>query len=186
MKKGFLAKLKDSLKEKKVIMDLCAKYKAEFVPVSENEVVVAIPRQLSPEVEAQFRDKLSGAKKITFTEAPKIQTRINIDNIVQKTSHEGGHLHPDMEHRSMTITLNGVPEDSPVWSTLSQILRQDGFFDSWKFVRDGQETVVLASTLNDMEKNNASGKTIREEDITDLKISLANANTIDDILKAMG
>ena len=185
MSKEFFDKLKGNLRQAKSILAFCNKYRAEFLPLKEG-YIVAVPRKLDPDAEAEFRALVPEAKQVQFMESPKIQTRMNVDNLIRRAQPQDANIEPDLDHRSITIALGGVPETDPVWGDMSEALKCDGYFDSWKFIINGQETTVIAKMVDVMAKNKAGRtKTINEGDITDLKIGLANAQSIDDILKVM-
>ena len=117
---------------------------------------------------------------------PKAQTQFNVQNLLRRAQPETARIVPDYEHRSITIELGGIGDDDPVWGEVSQALKRDGFFDSWKFVINGKEIKVDPKLTDELVKNQKQRTTsISETDVTDLKIGLANAQTVDDILKMM-
>jgi hypothetical protein len=185
MRKDFLKDLKSNLKTAKSILNFCSKNKAEFLPTREG-YMVAVARKLSPEQEAEFKSMLPDERPVEFAECPKLQTKINVENIIQRLNPTKGLVTPDLENRAVKVELEGVPEDHPVWGEIGDVLKADGFFDTWKFIGDGQEINVISKMVDEVAKNKGKRTTlINENDITDLKISLANAQSIDDILKAM-
>lgn len=186
MNKDFFNNLKGTMKTAKAILSFCIKHRAEFLPLGKN-YVLTVARKLDEAAEAEFR-ALVPDREVTFIESPKIQTRINLENILSRTRPQQASIsEPDIEHRSVTVNMEGVPESDPAWGEISDVLRKDGFFDSWKFVIDGQEHEVIAKMIDEVAKNKEGHRrNIGDDDITDLKISLANAQTVDDILKAMG
>ena len=185
MKKDFFADLKKNMKIAKSILAYCNKYKAELLPIKEG-FVVAVPKKLAQEEEDELRAIIPD-EPCHFEVAPKSQTHTNLMNLIHRAHPEDGKVLPDLEHRSITIELAGVREDDPVWGEISEALKRDGFFDAWKFVIEGKEVCVLPKMIDELAKNRNQRSTgISETDITDLKISLGNAQTIDDILKAIG
>jgi hypothetical protein len=187
MNKEFFDKLKGNMKTAKAVLVFCNEHRAEFTP-SPDGYTVAVPRKLDPAVETELT-KLLPDKPITFVESPKIRTRINLQNLINRTKPQKVEVsEPDQERRTVTISMEGIAEDDPVWDEMSDVLHKDGFFDSWKFNCDGQEREVVAKLIEVIAKDKATARqrTIGEDDITDLKISLGNAQTVDDILKAMG
>ena len=95
----------------------------------------------------------------------------------------------DIEHPcegTLVIEAEGVPEDDPVWGEVSKVIRSDGYFESWKYVIEGNEVKVIPDVMDAVSSRKGRDTAINEGDITDLKISLGNAQTVDDILKAMG
>ena len=112
---------------------------------------------------------------------------MHIETLIQRARPQGGDIKPDIESRELTIDLKGINDEHPIWADLSDVLRRDGFFSAWHFIADGKEIHVLPKMVDEVAKNQEknNGKAINASDITDLKISLANAQSIDDILKAM-
>jgi len=187
MNKEFFDKLKGNMKTAKAVLVFCNEHQAEFMPTSKG-YTVAVPRKLDPAAETELK-ALIPDKPITFVEAPKIRTRIAIENMIHRAKPQKAEVsEPDREQRTVTISMEGIAEDDPVWDEMSSVLHKDGFFDSWKFNCDGDEREVVAKLIEVIAKNKATARqrTIGEDDITDLKISLGNAQTVDDILKAMG
>jgi hypothetical protein len=188
MKKEFFSKLKENMKAAKNILAFCTKHRAELLPVDKGYMVF-VAHELTQEAEAELRGLIpdSESAEIKFEVAPKLQTKMNVENLIRRAQPKDGKVLPDLDHRSITIELEGVADGDPVWGEMSEVLKRDGFFDSWKFVIEGQEVSVLPKMSEELAKNrNQRATGISETDITDLKISLGNAQTIDDILKAIG
>jgi hypothetical protein len=186
MKKDFINKLKENLRAAKSILAFCNKHQAEILPTSEG-FIVHVPRKLEATDEAELQALIPDKKPVHFEVSPKIQTKMNIDNLIHRAQPSDVDITPDLEHRTITIKLEGVGKDEPVWGELSEALKMDGYFDSWKFIVEGKEVNVLPKMSEELAKNQSQHtKGITDSDITDLKIGLANAQTVDDILKAIG
>jgi hypothetical protein len=174
---------KVTLETARAILAFCEKYNAECV-THDNTYHFVVPGELSADAKKEITGILKGMALTSFI-GPKFQTRDSIDSIINRIDNNGGSYKTDIEHRSMTIVVDGVNEDRALINSLSCVLKNDGFFDSWKLVINGIETKVFAGVIDEMAKNNTRTASIREENITDLKIALANAITADDLLAAI-
>jgi hypothetical protein len=187
MNKDFYDKLKGSLKTAKAILTFCSKHRAEFLENGKDGYMVFVAKKLATEVEEELRSLVANGKTIAFKEAPKLQTQTQVQSLISRAHPDAAMVKPDLDQRTLFISMDGVEESHPVWGQLTEALKKDGFFESWKLVANGHETRVIASTVDDLAKNTAGkDKAISEDDVTNLKISLGSAQTVDDILKAIG
>ena len=186
MKKKFFDQLKQNMKKAQSILSFCTKHQAEFLPVRDG-FILTIPQELSESEENEFKSIVQEDNlKIQFHVAPKNQTRRSIESLIYRARPTGGDIQPNLETRSISIKLDGVDKHSAIWGDLSEILKKDGFFKSWQFWINGEEHNVLSEVNEEVFKNQKrEGKTISDDNITDLKIGLAQAQSVDDILKAM-
>jgi len=184
MNKEYFDKMKSDLRAAKAILAFCVRNRAEFLP-RPTGVILITPRKLSEEAQVEFKGLLPGNPPVEFAEMPKLQTKMNLENILGRAKTKDAKVIPDLDHRTITIELEGIPESDGVWAELSETLKQDGYFDDWKFIVEGHEVKVIAK-IAEMAKKTTRETFINDTDITDLKISLANAQSIDDILKAIG
>ena len=185
MKKKFFDSLKTDMKIAQKILRFCQDNRAEFHP-SKKGYMIVVPRPLGETLEEELRCMVPDGAEVEFVEAPKEQTRNNLVNLLRRVQPSNLKVEPDMDGRTIVIEAYGVPESDPVWGELSQVLRKDGYFESWKYVIEGNEVKVFPDVMDAMASRKGRNTAINEGDITDLKISLGNAQTVDDILKAMG
>lgn len=183
MKKKFYSDLKERMKKAQKILSFCTRNKAEFHPAEEGYVLL-IPTQLAPEVEAEFEEIVSGAK-VEFQVHPKLATKEHLDNLIIRARPETASVNPDLETRSVVIELGGVLKSDPVWGEMTEVLKKDGFFDTWTFVIEGEEHKIRPEIQDKIQENEKGRTVITNEAVTNLKIALGNAQTIDDILNAM-
>jgi len=184
-KKKFFDSLKTDMKVAQKILRFCQEHRAEFHPGRKGYTIV-VPRLLGKTLEEELRCLVPEGAEVDFIEAPKEMTRNNLMNLLRRVQPSSLKVEPDMEGRTIVIEANGVPESDPVWGEMSQVLRKDGYFESWKYVIEGNEVKVFPDVMDAMSSRKGRDTAINEGDITDLKISLSNAQTVDDILKAMG
>ena len=186
MNKEFYKNLKEEMKTAQSILRFCTKHQAEFLPIEKGFILIC-PRQLDAVHEDELKALLPPEQPIKFEVAPKSLTRELLTNLIQKAKPSAVESHLDVESRSISIRMDGVAEGEPVWNEISETLKKDGFFDSWQFIIEGKEVNVLPKISDEISKNkNNRTESINSEDQMNLKIDLANAQSLEDILKAMG
>jgi hypothetical protein len=84
--------------------------------------------------------------------------------------------------RHLWASLDGIPADDSFWEDLSKLLRNDGFFKSWTYIIDGVEYLIDPKIVFSTVKRDTQ---FTDDDMMNLRISLENAQTIDDILAAL-
>ena len=180
-------KLKKNLKTEQSLLAFSVKHKIEVLPTDKDCYLINLAKELAPSIEKELRALVGDTAQIEFKVAPKLRTELCVNKILHHTHPETAKVIPDIEHRTIVIEMTGPEDNDPVWGELTEVLKQDGFFSSWKFIANGKETCVESKLIEELVKNKEQHTGMIDDNaITDLKIGLANANTVDDILNMMG
>jgi hypothetical protein len=182
---NFFDDLKQDMKDRKAKLLFCNEHKAEYNPGPDGSLIVVSPEELSETVQEKFC-AMNPNRTLTFEVAPKKITLLTMETLLVRAQPSHIDLKPDLEHRTLVLETEGVDDSDSLWSKITDVLNQDGYFKSWQYVINGKVVQVLPKLTNEIVQNNLSKHTtINDGDVTDLKISLAKAQTVDDILKVM-
>jgi hypothetical protein len=162
-------------------LSACSKHEAE-ASYDDNAIVLRSPYDLAEEAKAEIAGTLPEGVTLKFIAAPKSSTITDIRNLLDSVHAPG---EATTEPGSATIRVEGIEEDHPVWGELSNVLRKDRFFKSWKFIVNGKEMVVNPKVVDEIEKNARLRARFGDDDMLNLKIALESTQDVNDFINSL-
>ena len=170
-----------------VLMEFCRRANIEPV-LDSDKLVLVCPDELTGNVKANIQGILGGSDvQFQFIVSPKPSTMKILGELVKEVEREAEPGSPGISRKEgrLIIDLKGVPESHPFWGRASSALKTDGFFKQWTFVIDGREVVVNAKVLAEQNLNAKFERKLDEDDVTNVKIALESAKSVDEFLASL-
>lgn len=203
----FQGMLEAAAKVMKPFLETMQEHDLLLQPHPQQPAFVAIGPRLTDEEQTELRETLTGTPlqgiPIYFVLGPKKSTLDGIMSTLNEASqyHQSriGMVPPEGgdQPEELRIDLLGKEPVDETWSKIHGILAKDSFIKRWS-VRVNGDIKFESSEIQHETSNKASKtviepkspkplreKVIQDDDITDVKISLGKANTVEDFIQEM-
>lgn len=113
------------------------------------------------------------ARDSDFIESPKSVTMHSIKMTLVECGVMTGVAVTKGRQLVINVNMPNPPEDHGIWAGITEILRKDGFFDSWKLITtEGERTIDMKLADTICKNKELRDTTIKEGDVIDLQILL--------------
>jgi len=157
--------------------------------LSPSGLTIVCPKLLDSKEESQLLSLIPEdiRPQIKFEEGPKPSTLNQFKNLVMSLGVVGSLNAALSGERRYKIIMSGDPSAENVdWSSLSDILKKDGYFDSWEAAFNGQVVLTYNRKIaEELQKNQSHDTFIRKDDILNLKILLGTEMDFDKLMEKL-
>jgi hypothetical protein len=173
----------------------CAKYRIEEIR-TENSIIFFCPDMPDKKIKIELIKMIPKNTKYQFVIGPKQSTidtlilmfnTLGINNLqILKSLEEmiknitAGNRHIDIQNNNVQI-----PDDSPFWNEIEQLLVRDGFYKTWTITLGNktitEKNIKIATEIS--KYHDIRDHAILEDDMVNLKISLGKEQDVLDFLK---
>jgi hypothetical protein len=118
-----------------------------------------------------------------FIEALKGSTAMELGFKIQASGGAVIKFVPKDHHIEMTVNGPQLPElDDPLWADVQEILKKDGYAQSWEIAINGDKIVYDEKMATEMASHKIRDREFTDEDMTDLKIMVETSGDVNDFL----
>jgi hypothetical protein len=90
---------------------------------------------------------------------------------------------PKNHHIELQVNGPQLPErDDPLWADVQEILKKDGYAQSWEIAINGEKIVYDEKMAIEMASHKIRDRAFTDEDMTDLKIMVETSGDVNDFL----
>jgi hypothetical protein len=121
-----------------------------------------------------------------FVEAIKASTGMELGFTVQAHGGVITKFIPKNHHVDISIQGTTLPElDDPLWIDIQEILKKDGYAQSWEIKVNDAKIVYDEKIAQEMASHKIRDREFTDGDMTDLKIMLETAGDVNDFLATL-
>lgn len=179
--------------EKKLIK-ICYDLKIEPAAFNRDKKIIFIcPKIPEEKIKINLVQMIPKDWRYEFVEGPKTITMETFAVILQQV---GVITPPEIKREDHKLTvkaqvqtragLDPLDRDHPVWDSITDLFKNDGFFNSWNVTLNDVTVSYDARIAKEVQnQHNIREISIREDEITDLKILLETTEDVNDFLKGL-
>lgn len=165
------------------LLQICLSNRVEIAVITDTVYFVS-----AHEMEQGFKEKC----RELVPDKLKVDFRVNIKpstgQMIANTISKLGAMQsaPDIQGKHLNVRIVGrvLIDPAPVWEKINDLIKNDGFFDSWTIILN-DETVHEYRPVYEEIARNKRERVISSDDITNLRISLGRAETVEDFINSI-
>lgn len=170
--------------DRTALSNKCSEHKIEFVEAKkDNRIIFMCPKMPDKKVKYELSCMIPKDIDACFFETPKMSTADAVTVLLKGIGFTG-----IMYDRNRKLTIHseiGIPEDSPFWKEMPELLHKDGYFAGWNITLGKKSVVYNREITKKIQQHDEGDHIINEDDIDKLKIHLGRKMDVLQFIKEM-
>lgn len=170
--------------DKKALSKRCSEHRIEFVEAKkDNRIIFMCPKMPNIQVKKELSCMIPKDIDACFFETPKMSTADAVTVLLKGIGFTG-----IMYDNNRKLTIHSeieIPEDSPFWKEMPELLHKDGYFAGWDITLGKKSITYNREITKKIQQHGERDHTINKDDIEKLTIQLGRNLDVLDFIKEM-